>query len=111
MSDKNDAARQIAAVHREYDPSIVGVYRIHTVAESHPDEPIKLLEISSLTPPSGIVPIAFGPTASAPYPTVVVEITPDEFELLKRNQLTLPTGWALGEALFNPADGIADGND
>lgn len=109
MDDKTELARQLAEAHRSYDPSIVGVYRIHTATDGHSNGPIKLLEISELTPASGIVPIVFGATKSIPYPTVVVEITPGEFELLKRNQLALPNGWTVGEALLGPLEGIAGG--
>jgi hypothetical protein len=75
------------------------IFRIVGPDESHPREPIKLLEVNRNTIASGIVPLHFGPHAATGvcYPTVIVEITPEEFLELQRKRLALPDHWSLGE--------------
>ena len=52
---------------------------------------------------SGIMPLYFGPVPSSgiPYPSVIVEVTPDEFERIKVKELELPNGWAIAEEYAN----------
>ena len=99
MSDKAVIARELAKAHREVEPGIERIIRIIGAAEESPGEPVKLLEVNRDTPPSGVVPIAFGPAGGIFYPSIVVEVTPDEFAEIERKQLTLPLGWSLGEEL------------
>jgi hypothetical protein len=103
MTVKEDTAKKQAEAHRRIEPSILRIMRIVTSGEESPAEPVKLLEVNRDTSPSGIVPIAFGPTEGVPFPSVVVEVTPDEYEKLTRNQLELPAGWKLGETLYEVA--------
>jgi hypothetical protein len=100
MNTRDDIARKLADAHRVVEPTIVRISRIRTPREEIVTEPIKLLEVNRDTSPSGIVPIAFGPSGSIPVPSVVVEITPEEFEKLSRHELKLPLGWELGETLY-----------
>ena len=60
---------------------------------------VKLLEVNADTAPSGILPLYFGPVASSgiPYPSVIVEVTPDEFEKIGLHELRLPDGWTIAE--------------
>jgi hypothetical protein len=48
------------------------------------------------------VPIAFGPDDTVAYPSVVVEITPEELVALLRGRLKLPADWKVGEELALP---------
>ena len=61
--------------------------------------PIKLLEINIDTSPSGIMPLHFGPVPGSgiPYPSVIVEVTPDEFDRIRLQELKLPDGWTIDE--------------
>jgi hypothetical protein len=102
MPNKDEAARRLAQIHCEYEPGISQVFRI-TAAEEHESrasEPIKLLEVNRDTVPSGIVPLQFDPhPASGNFPSVVVEVTPEEFQQIELGSLRLPEGWVLGELL------------
>lgn len=102
--DKNATAKELAQAHRNFDSSIERIVRIVSEAESDAAEPVKLLEVNPSTSPSGILPIAFGADPPAiPFPSIIVEVTEDEFERIKAGNLTLPQGWRLGETLFPPA--------
>ena len=74
-------------------------------AEVVRSEPIRLLEVNVNTIPSGIMPIGFAPalTIGVPFPSVILEVTPEEFTRITANQLPLPAGWAIGEEIQRPA--------
>jgi len=110
MKSKDDIASYLAEAHRKIDSSIVRIVRISSSVDDQLSEPIKLLEVNPDTPPSGIVPIVFGPDPDVPYPSVVVEVTPQEFENLRRGELCLPEGWTLGATLYEAAGGTSDGS-
>ena len=104
MPKKDEAAKNLAKAHSDLEPGIVKVFAIQESQEQEVLEstPIKLLEVNTNTSPSGIIPIQFGPNPSfnVPYPSVIVEITPAELDLLRQNQLSLPSGWVIGEQLY-----------
>ena len=101
MPDKTAVARSLADAHRDAEPGIVRIVRLEGPRESEAREPVKLLEVNPATSPSGVVPIAFAPDPPAvPFPSVVVEVTPDEFDLIEAGKLALPHDWRLGETLF-----------
>ena len=68
--------------------------------------PIKLLEINIDTAPSGIMPLRFRPVPGSgiPYPSVIVEVTPDEFERIQLQELKLPDGWTIDEEYPRSSD-------
>jgi hypothetical protein len=109
MNVKEDTAKKLADAHCRIEPSILRIMRIVTSGEESPAEPVNLLEVNRDTTPSGIVSITFGPVEGVPFPSVVVEVTPDEYEKLTRNQLSLPAGWKLGETLYEVAEEASDG--
>ena len=94
-------SKSLAAFHFKHDPDLLSVIRITAPAEETPDEPIKLLEINASTVSAGIMPVYFGPSVLIPFASVIVEVTPDEYQLIQSKQLTLPDGWCLGEILFS----------
>ena len=103
MEKKSAIAQALASLHSETVPSIELIQRLlaSKLTEQSEQEPVKLLEVNPETSASGIVPIAFG--ADPPevlHPSVVVEVTPEEYEKVKRGDLSLPAGWTLGEVLF-----------
>ncbi|HVC93104.1 MAG TPA: hypothetical protein VND64_05405 [Pirellulales bacterium] len=104
MTSKEDVAIRMALVHYEIEEGLREVYRLHAAsgAEAELDEPIKLLEVNENTISAGIMPLGFAadPASGFDYPCAIVEITPDEFEQLKRGEIQLPHGWTVGEPLF-----------
>ncbi len=105
---KNAAARALAAKHFELENGIIHIFRVQSEAESAgaKSEPIKLLEVNENTVPTGIMPLHFGPTEAFQYSSVIIEITPIEFERIKSDKLKLPMGWAIGEEFPRPGNAV-----
>ena len=101
MSHKDQIAKKLAAAHFDLEPGITRIFKLEGRPESEasPDAPIKLLEVNAATPPSGIMPLHFGPVPGSgiPYPSVIVEVTPDEYHKIQVQELRLPEGWTIGE--------------
>ncbi|HEY4120608.1 MAG TPA: hypothetical protein VGM56_22240 [Byssovorax sp.] len=96
---KDAAARELAEWHLKVEPALERVYRIVTSTEDAPGEPIKLLEVNPATVTTGSVePFAFGASREVPFPTVIAEVTPEEFTRIEQKQLSLPQGWSLEDA-------------
>jgi hypothetical protein len=108
--DKADVARTLANKHYEAEDGLQRVFRLtgSTALEMRPDEPIMLLEVNSNTVPSGILPVSFGPAPASgiPYPSVIVEVSPEEFAKIQTYELALPKGWRLGDEFPKPADDV-----
>lgn len=100
---KDQVARELAESHFLVEPSLKCVYWIVSENEGE-NEPIKLLEVNADTVATGSVEVfTFAPTKDVPYATAIAEVTPEEFERLKKNELKLPRGWSLAKAqLFEP---------
>lgn len=98
--DKDTVAKTIADAHRAVEPAISSIYRLVAPGrEGDPSEPIKLLEINPNTTISGVVPVGLSthPSSGIDYPSIVVEIHPSEFPLLRQGQIALPDGWIFDE--------------
>ena len=104
MSEKAVIARELARRHFDVEPGMSRIFTIidGTVNEELPDVPIKLLEVNYATVPAGVLPlyIAPAPAYGIPFPSVIVEVTPEEFERIETNRLPLPTGWSIGAELL-----------
>lgn len=100
---KDEEAKELAKKHYQVEAGLTHVIRIGGTAdvELRPNEPIKLLEVNENTIPAGIMPIQFGPSPAAGvhYSSVIVEVTPDEYERIRTGELRLPDGWTLGEEI------------
>jgi hypothetical protein len=100
---RDEAARDLAKKHFQVEAGLTHVIRIGGSAEVEfrPNEPIKLLEVNENTVPSGIMPLQFGPSPASGihYSSVIVEVTPDEYEKIQTGELGLPEGWTLGEEI------------
>jgi hypothetical protein len=99
--NKDLEAQRLADAHYQLEENITAIYRLNGVAETLPNEPIKLLEVNTNTVPSGIVPLRFDPAPSIgiSFPSTIVEVTPGEFQQIGRGELKLPDGWTLGGLL------------
>lgn len=108
IAAKELAARDLANRHFRIEAGLTHVYRLNdrNEVEVRPNEPIKLLEVNAGTVPSGIMPLHFGPMPKSgiPYPSVIVEVTPAEFEKIRTQELNLPKGWTIGEEIARPAE-------
>ena len=108
MPTKDEEAKELAEKHYQVEAGLTHVIRISGSAEVEfrPNEPIKLLEVNENTVPSGIMPIQFGPSPASGfhYPSVIVEVTPDEFAKIQTGELRLPNDWRLGETIPRPAE-------
>lgn len=101
MPDKENIARILAAAHRKYEPAIVRIVRLLGEQENENGEPVKLLELNLETWASGIWPVAFTPDPpEIPYGSVIVEVTPDEYQSIVNKKLLLPHKWTSGDTLY-----------
>ncbi len=88
-----ESALELVQAHREAEPNLVRV-----VFYPDPQErEVRLLEVIEGSLNVGeALPCRFAQDASeaVPYPVVVVELSPTEFQLLEGGKLVLPEGWA-----------------
>jgi len=87
-----EVAEQLAEAHRKEDPATTEVY----VAEA--SDEVRLVEVSgSVTPTATYEALPFKfkarPDQGVYYPSVVVLLSPEEWEAVKRGELQLPSGW------------------
>ncbi len=102
---KDQVAARLAETHFLFESGIRHIFRIRSdAAEDAQAEPIKLLEVNADTVPTGITPVYFAPRASRdiPYPSVIIDVTPEEFARVQADELRLPDGWRIGEELRRP---------
>jgi len=104
--DRAAVARELARKHYELEAGLTQVFLITDQAqiEGVRSEPIKLLEVNADTVASGIMPLHFGPApaSGAPYPSIIIEVTPDEFAKIQSNEMKLPDGWKIGQEIPRP---------
>ena len=102
-----DAARGLALRHYKIEEGLTQIFRItdRAAAAFNEGEAIKLLAVNVNTPETGIMPLYFGPAPASgiPYPSVIVEVSPNEFEKIQSNELKFPEGWAIGKEIPMPA--------
>jgi hypothetical protein len=111
MNEREEAAKQLAQRHYRIEPGITEIRTLTSGAIQGANEPIKLLEVNENTIASGIMPLRFdaAPASGIPFPSVIIEVTPDEYEQIKRNELRLPHGWSLGHVVPRPNQGGSNG--
>ena len=102
MIDKREAARRLALAHYCVESGLERVFRLASPEESD-TEPIKLLEVNRDSVATGILPLGFAaaPIRGIPFSSVIVEVTPAEFEKIRSGELTLPGGWQMVEEIPN----------
>lgn len=107
--EKARVAKELAKRHYQVESGLTRVIRFSGAAdiEAVPAEPIKLLEVNAATVPSGVMPLHFGPAPASGilYPSVIIEVTPEEFQRIQARELMLPEGWQIGDDLPKPEGG------
>src|SRR5438270_7786248 len=87
MATKDQAAKELAKKHYQVERGLTRIFRLNgsPEVEGSPVEPIKLLEVNAATVSSGVMPLHFGPAPASgvPFPSVIVEVTPDEFKKIQ----------------------------
>ncbi len=96
---KDESAERLIDWHFSVQPDMREIYRIIMPSEDEPNDPIRLLEISDSTLPTGEV-MAFGFRADGDiyYPSIIAEVTPDELERIRQGKIPLPSGWDINTA-------------
>jgi hypothetical protein len=105
-SETAEAAKELANLHYEVEAGLTQVFLLNDNAEAQaiPPDTIRLLEVNENTVESGIMPLYFGPAPASgiPFSSIIIEVTPTEFKKIQSNELKLPNGWEIGEALPRP---------
>ena len=97
---ERELRKRLALAHYTSEPGIAAIFTVlgKPADEALPNEPIKLLEVNADTIASGIMPLGFDPAPASgfPFPSIIIEVTPEEMEKIRRHELALPHGWTLG---------------
>ena len=104
--EKDVVAKRLIKWHFSIEPEMYEIYRIRFPNEYEPGQPIRLLEVSNATFPTGeVMAFGFAPAGDITYPSIFAEVTPEELELIKQGKIPLPQGWDLSNSTFyNRAD-------
>lgn len=104
MLTRDEAARELVDWHYTIDPRMTQVIRLLSANEDDAKEPLKFLEASPDAIESGVVTtFTFGPADDFPYSMRLANITPEEMEQVRRNEIPLPEGWSLENSVIYPA--------
>ena len=108
VEERAEAAKELARWHYDLEPGITQIFRITDSVEVEliRATPIKLLEVNVNTVESGVMPLQFGPAPASgiPYSSIIIEVTPNEFEKIQSLELKLPEGWKTWEAVPRPTE-------
>lgn len=102
-NSKAAVAAHLAMVHYQIEPGMRDIFELESPSSQNGEETIRLLEVNGNSTGEGIYPLFFGahPARGVPFPSVIVEVTPEEFEKIKLDPSQLPNGWRLGKR-FDP---------
>ncbi len=96
-AQKTESARELARKHYQTEAGLTRIIRFSGAIDvgAQAIEPIKLLEVNENTVPSGVLPLGFdaAPASGIHFPSVIIEVTPGEFERIQTKELKLPRGW------------------
>ena len=99
----DEEAVKLAEIHYQDAPPQTRIYHIHgaTPIRSQTSTPAAILEVTEFTAPMGVMPLGFGPDPDQGLrrPSVVIQITPEEFERIQSGELKLPEGWTVGDLI------------
>lgn len=87
-----EVAKELAKAHREEDPATTAIYLSEAPGE------VRLIEVSGSVGSAGpkeVLPFRFAerPDQGIDYPSVVILLSPQEWEAVHRGELSLPQGW------------------
>jgi len=91
-----DVAQDLATAHKGEDPHTQAIYLSRSTAE------VRLVEVTGSVGDAGeVLPFRFGarPDLGVTYPSVVVLLSPGEWDEVRKGTLSLPEGWDPPEAL------------
>jgi len=99
--DRDSMARWYAQEHLKTDPGIVAVYYRPTNAG---DREIRLVEVNNLIGDrndNALEPIDFGVDTGmeTAHKLFVLDVTPQQWERIRRHKLSLPRNWSLASAV------------
>ena len=99
--NREEMARSYAGRHLKTDPGIRTVYYLPAGA---PEREVRFLEINDLMAVrenDPLEPIDFGVDigGAEPHTLLVLDVTPAQWERVRRRELPLPDGWSLGNAI------------
>lgn len=103
---KLETAKSLAKAHSAVEPNLTRINLIRPLNDQDPNDPIKLLEVVEGTIERGIEPVGFtaDPAHGIEYPSVVVEVSPSEYDAIRHGALRFGRdNWTIGEELF-PAE-------
>jgi len=99
---KLETARRLARDHFQVDPQVRRIHLIYSGRDQDADEPIRLLEVVEGALECGVVPVGFAanPERGIAYPSVIVEVSPREFQAIREGTLPFEQdSWTVGEEL------------
>ncbi|MBZ5567282.1 MAG: hypothetical protein LAN64_05455 [Acidobacteriia bacterium] len=99
---KLETAESLAKAHFGVEPNLKRIHLIEPVDDQNPEDPIKLLEVVEGTIERGIEPVAFtaDPAHGIEYPSIVIEISPTEYEAMRAGKLGFGNHrWTIGREL------------
>lgn len=101
---KDQMAEELAKAHYRGGMLVHQIFRLVSPNEGASGEPVKLLEVTPGTVAAGIAPVYFGthPASGMVYPSVIVAITPDEFNDQAVAELRDRYGWTIETAYERP---------
>lgn len=88
----NEVAHILARAHKNADPDIVQIFWV----EDPKGLEVRLVEVSTSVGSTGtVMPFRFTARADLgiPYPSVVVLLSPEELQMLRDQELSLPDAW------------------
>lgn len=104
MPSKDEETIELAKRHYAVEVGVKDIFILRdTVAAASGSQTINLLEVNENTIPAGISPIQFSPAPASGihFSSVIVEVTPAEFEQIQNRELTLPNVWEIGDRIPN----------
>jgi hypothetical protein len=106
----SEAAKNLAKKRYEIEDGVTQIFQIKervdaTVRVEALAAPIKLLQVNTYTPEVGVMPMHFGPAPASgiPFASIIIEVSPNEFEKIRANKLKLPEGWSIGDPFPKPS--------
>jgi hypothetical protein len=100
---KQAVVERLAQAHYAIEPAIQLILRLEAEPdkENDPAEPVKLLEVNPDTIPAGILPLYFPAHSESGlfYPSIIIEVTPEEYQRILEEPSTLPEGWRMGKQI------------